>query len=56
MTERMPKLVKDVGQELKSRQSTEVLKPIRYPLCRCSPGECFLHPTLTTCGLRGSGK
>ena len=21
-------------------------------LCRCEPGVCLLHPTLTTCGLR----
>lgn len=22
------------------------------PLCRCDPGVCWLHPSLTTCGMR----
>lgn len=22
------------------------------PLCRCPQGQCFLHPSLTTCGMR----
>lgn len=25
---------------------------IGQPLCRCQPGECLLHPTLTTCSMR----
>lgn len=25
------------------------------PLCRCDPGVCLLHPSLTTCGMRTPG-